>query len=122
MSAAETSPGPRVGALEYAGRGEPDVLIATDLPHDGPLGWVAEQLAAAVRLVLEERGWRAGSCRVGYRACDDADGRGGVYDERLARANARALAADPKLVAWIGSFNSGATEAALPVLARAHVA
>src|SRR5690242_9872181 len=122
MAASDASPGPRLGPLEYGGTAEPDVVIATDLPHDGPIGWVADQVREAVRLVLADRGWRAGRHRVGYRACDDADGRGGLFSDRLAVANARALVADPAVVALIGPFNSSAAAATLMVTAREGLA
>jgi branched-chain amino acid transport system substrate-binding protein len=122
MAASDASPGPRLGPLEYGGTAGPDVVIATDLPHDGPIGWVADQVREAVRLVLTDRGWRAGRHRVGYRACDDADGLGGLFSDRLAAANARALVADPAVVALIGPFNSAAAAAALMVTARQGLA
>ena len=122
MATSDASAQPRVGALEYGGPGGPDVVIATDLPHDGPIGWVADQVREAVRLVLADRGWRAGRFRVGYRACDDADGLGGLFSDRLAAANARALVADPAVVALVGPFNSAAAVAALLITARAGLA
>src|SRR3954465_15785185 len=99
MAASDVSPEPRLGPIEHDGPGEPDVLVATDLPHDGPLGWVAEQVLEAVRLVLAARGWRAGRRRVGLLPCDDADGRGSPFNDLLAEANARALVEDPRVVA-----------------------
>ena len=122
MAASDVSAGPRIGPLEHGGPGEPDVVIATDLPHDGPLGWVADQVREAVRLVLAERGWRAGRHRVGYRSCDGANGLGGLFSDRLSAANARALAADPSVVALLGPFNSAAATAALLVTTRVGLA
>src|SRR3954469_7289476 len=102
MAASDALTGPRLGPLEYGGPGGPDVVVASDLPHDGPIGWVADQVREAVRLVLAARGWRAGPSRVAYRACDGADGGGGLYSDRLAAANARALVEDPAVVALLG--------------------
>ena len=41
-------------ALEYEGEGEPDVLIASDLPMQGPSRVVTEQMVAAIRQVLDQ--------------------------------------------------------------------
>jgi branched-chain amino acid transport system substrate-binding protein len=122
MAPSDASAKARLGPLEYGGPGAPEVVIASDLPHDGPIGWVAEQVREAVRLVLAERGWRAGRHRVGYRPCDGADGHGGLFSDRLAAANARALVKDPAVVALLGPFNSAAAAAALLVTARAGLA
>ena len=76
---AAPSPGERPPAalaacsrVHYGGPSRPDVLIASDLPLHGTYGNDGVQGSHAVRLILEERGFRAGPHTVGYVSCDAA--------------------------------------------------
>ena len=58
--------------LEYEGEGDPDVLIASDLPMQGPSRVVTEQMVAAIRQMLTNNEWKAGDYNVAYQVCDDS--------------------------------------------------
>ncbi len=45
----------------------------------------------------------------------------GSFDPALVKANARRAAADPSTIAYIGEFDSGGTEIAMPILNRAGI-
>jgi branched-chain amino acid transport system substrate-binding protein len=79
----------------------------------------SQQMVEAIRVELERRGWRAGSVRVGFKACDDALQRTGEWDRAKCEQNARAYAKDPGVIGVIGTYNSGCAEAMLPILNRA---
>src|SRR5262249_13762533 len=104
----------------HAGSGKADVLIASDLPLQGGVRVATTQMAQAITFVLREHGFRAGRFRVAYQSCDDSIARTGLYDEAKCAANARAYAANPSIVAVIGTFNSPCAVAALPELNRAR--
>lgn len=106
-------------ALVGAG-GRADVLVTSDLPLQGGIRITATQMAHAITFVLRERGFRAGRFRVAYQSCDDSVARTGLFDEAKCAANARAYAANPDVVAVIGTLNSPCAVAAVPELNRAR--
>ena len=76
-------------------------------------------MVEAIRVELERRDWRAGSERVGFKACDDALTKTGEWDRAKCEQNARAYARDRSVIGVIGTYNSGCAEAMLPILNRA---
>jgi len=76
-------------------------------------------MVEAIRVELERRGWRAGSVRIGFKACDDALKNTGEWDRSKCEQNARAYARDRQVIGVIGTYNSGCAEAMLPMLNRA---
>ncbi|HUK45092.1 MAG TPA: BTAD domain-containing putative transcriptional regulator [Gaiellaceae bacterium] len=96
-----------------SGGAKPDVLIASDLPLQGPS--VAATLAASVRFVLRSHGFRAGRYTVGYQSCDDSTARDQSYDFFKCAANARDYARDAKLVAVLGPYDSGCAAIEIPI-------
>jgi ABC-type branched-subunit amino acid transport system substrate-binding protein/DNA-binding beta-propeller fold protein YncE len=102
-----------------AGGRAPDVLIASDLPLQGPLGAGPRAIADAIRLVLEQRNYKAGRFTVGYRSCDDSTAQTGAFENRRCAANASAYARAERLVAVIGPYNSDCAAVEIPILNRA---
>ena len=105
--------------LEYGGEGEPDVLIASDLPRQGGSRLQTTQMVGAIRLLLEEKGWKAGDYTVAYQDCDDATAQAGKWDSGKCSQNAQAYAQNESVVAVIGTFNSGCAAVEIPVLNQA---
>ena len=108
------------GPVQYEGAGTADALIVSDLP-------LRRRLAAA--LAADERrrsnwcskgaGWKAGSTTVGFQACDDSSPKTGLWTKAICQANAKAYAADPSVLAVIGTYNSGCAEVEIPILGKA---
>ena len=106
-------------ALEYEGEGEPDVLIASDLPMQGPSRVVTEQMVAAIRQVLTNREWKAGDYTVAYQACDDATAQAANYDTGKCSQNGNAYAVNDSLVGVLGTYNSPCAAIEIPLLNKA---
>ena len=66
--------------IEYEGEGEPDVLIASDLPLQGSSRTQTLQIVGAIKQVLTSRDWKAGDLNVGYQSCDDSTAQAGKWD------------------------------------------
>jgi branched-chain amino acid transport system substrate-binding protein len=94
----------------------PDVLVASDLPLQGPS--VAPTLAAAVLFVLRSHGFRAGRFTLGYQSCDDSTARAQASDYFKCAANARDFASAERLVAVIGPYDSPCAQIEVPVTNR----
>jgi branched-chain amino acid transport system substrate-binding protein len=116
--AAGTLPASVCGA-PVSGDREPDVLIASDLPLQGPNGAGPRALADAIRLALEQRDFKAGRYTVGYRSCDESTAQTGGFEKRRCAANAEAYAGAHDLVALIGPWSSYCAEVEIPILNRA---
>ena len=113
-----TLPASSCGELISGGK-KPDLLIASDLPLQGPAGAAPRADADAIRLVLRQHGFRAGRYTVGYRSCDESTAQTGNFENRRCAANATAYAEAKKLVAVIGPWSSYCAQIEIPTLNRA---
>ncbi len=84
---------PPCGPVITGHDGDPDLLIATDLPLRGQQH-VTQPMAAAVAFVARRHGFRAGRFTVGVQACDEATTQYGSWDPAKCKANARAYVAN----------------------------
>ena len=107
------------GTVQYEGTGAPSALIVSDLPLDGDSRERSMQMNTAIELVLKGAGWAAGSTTVGFQACDDSSPKTGLWTRAICQANAKAYAADPSVLAVIGTYNSGCAEIEIPILGKA---
>jgi branched-chain amino acid transport system substrate-binding protein len=117
--APEALPSSSCTAIEYGGDGDPDLLIASDLPLQGSSRTQTLQINEAIRYQLEQRGWKAGDQAVGFQACDDATAQAGKWDSGKCSQNANNYAANDKVIGVIGTFNSGCAAIIIPVLNQA---
>lgn len=115
---AEILPASACGPV-VAGGGRPDVLIASDLPLQGPAGEVTRPAVDAIRFILRERDFQAGPHTVGYQSCDDSTAQSGGYSFIKCASNAKAYAATPRVVGVIGPLNSHCAWAQIPIANRA---
>jgi DNA-binding SARP family transcriptional activator/ABC-type branched-subunit amino acid transport system substrate-binding protein len=105
--------------LEHAPGTAPDVVVALDLPLRTGGRSPTQAMVSAVRRELARRGFRAGAHAVGLLVCDDSTSQSGTFDPATCRANARTYAADTRVVAEIGPYNSPCAWQQLPVAAAA---
>lgn len=110
---------PACGTVQYGGQGKPEALIVSDLPLQGDSKQRSLQMNDAIRLVLEGAKWQAGGMKVGFQACDDSSAKTGLWTEAQCQANANAYAADPSVLAVVGTYNSGCAEVMIPILSNA---
>ena len=106
--------------VEYGGEGDPDVLIASDLPLQGGDRVQTLQMQDAIRFVLEQREWKAGDLNVAYQGCDDSTAQAAAWDSGKCSENGQAYAANESMIGLIGTFNSGCAEIIIPLLNQAE--
>jgi ABC-type branched-subunit amino acid transport system substrate-binding protein/streptogramin lyase len=99
-----------------SGGARPDVVIASDLPLQGPYGEDKRRLVDTIRFVLKDHGFRAGAYTVGYQSCDDSTAQTGEMEPRKCAANARAYAQAKTIVALIGPLESYCAKAQLAII------
>jgi branched-chain amino acid transport system substrate-binding protein len=117
--APEALPSSSCTAIEYKGDGDPDYIIASDFPLQGSSRNQTEQIVAAIRYQLDQQDWKAGDYNVGFQSCDDATAQAGKWDSGKCSQNANNYAANDKVIAVIGTFNSGCAAIEIPVLNEA---
>jgi branched-chain amino acid transport system substrate-binding protein len=99
--------------VTYGGEGRPDFLIATSTALQGEYTGHGIQIAQALKLVLGERGWRAGDYRVGLQICDEVSASGDAASPAKCRRNAHAFARNRSVLVVHGPlFSSCAIEMA----------
>ena len=117
--AVKALPSSSCGPLEFKGQGEPDVLVVSDLPLQGSSRTQTVQIVGAIRLLLDQRGWKAGDYNVAYQSCDDSTAQAGKWESSKCSSNANAYKQNDKVLAVIGTFNSGCAAIEIPALNQA---
>jgi branched-chain amino acid transport system substrate-binding protein len=112
-------PAASCGQMRYEGEGDPDFLIASDLPLQGANRSLTTEMADAIEYVLNQRDWKAGEYNIGYQSCDDSTAQAGSWDSAKCSSNARAYANNQDVIGVVGTFNSGCAKLEIPVANRA---
>jgi branched-chain amino acid transport system substrate-binding protein len=112
-------PAASCGPIRYEGDGEPDFLIASDLPLQGSNRSLTTEMADAIEFVLKKRDWAAGDNKIGYQSCDDSTAQAGSWDSAKCSSNARSYANNESVIGVVGTFNSGCAKLEIPVANRA---
>lgn len=89
------------------------LTVYSSLPLNGPLSEQAVQILDGERLALADAHRRVGRFRIDLVSLDDAGPRG-VWEPGLTAANAKVADRDPRTIAYIGDYDSGATAVSLP--------
>jgi branched-chain amino acid transport system substrate-binding protein len=105
--------------LEFEGDGDPDFIVASDLPRQGGSRLQTTQMSGAMRLLLQDKGWKAGDYNIAYQDCDDSTAQAGKWDSGKCSQNANAFAQNESVIAVVGTFNSGCAAIEIPVLNQA---
>ena len=103
----------------YGRKGRPDVLLVSTLPRQGPSRQVAETMVEAIRLVLEQRGFEAGSYSVGFQSCDSSTAQSGAEDFFRCGSNAKAFSRNLSVVGIFGSYQSFCSYLQIPIANQA---
>ncbi len=117
--APEALPSSSCTAIEFEGDGDPDYIIASDMPLQGSSRTQTIQINNAIRQVLKNREFAAGDYKIGFQACDDATAQAAKWDSGKCSTNANEYASNDKVMGVIGTFNSGCAAIIIPVLNQA---
>lgn len=92
------------------------VRIVSSLPRTGSARQQSDSIVRGIRLALDEVEGRIAGFRVDYLDLDDATAAAGQWTSEAEAANARRALQDPDVVAYLGTFNSGAAKVSMPIL------
>ncbi len=100
------------------------VKIVSSLPLTGPSLGQTQTIVNGIKQVLDENKSTAcdGKIKIEYESLDDATAAAGKWDPAQETGNANKAVADNTVVAYIGTFNSGAAKLSIPVLNQANLA
>ena len=105
--------------MSYGGPGRPRFLIVNSSGFQGPHKGHGVQTAQAIKMVLADRGWRAGPYTIGMQACEETSARTGQPSTEKCRRNARAFAMDRSVLGVVGPLYSSCAANMLATLNRA---
>jgi branched-chain amino acid transport system substrate-binding protein len=105
--------------VSYGGPGRPQYLIVTQSAFQGSFKGHGVQTAQAIKMVLADRGWRAGDYTVGLQACEETDAKTGIPSAEKCRRNAKAYAENRSVLGLIGPLTSNCATEMLATLNQA---
>ena len=92
------------------------VTIVSSLPRTGSAKQQSDTIVRGIRMAVEEAGGTVGPFRIEYLDLDDSTAAAGQWTSEAEAANARRALQDPNVIAYIGTFNSGAAKVSMPIL------
>src|SRR3989304_5126142 len=100
------------------GGGGKTLKIVSSLPMTGASLTQTQVIVNAMQLRLDQAGGKVcgGDYTVTYEAWDDASAALGKWDPAVETENANKAAADSSIIAYLGTFNSGAAALSIPIL------
>ncbi len=102
-------------------KGATAVKIVSSLPRTGSANAQTTTIVNGIKLAIEEAGGKAGELTVTYEDWDDASAKKGDWDPEVEAGNADKAVKDADVVAYIGTYNSGAAKIRMPVLKKANL-
>jgi len=97
------------------------VKIVSSLPLTGSSATQTTQIVNAIKMALDEINSKVGNVTIQYDSLDDATAAKQQWDATQEAENARKVIADKSVVAYIGTFNSGAAKVSIPLLCQAGI-
>ena len=100
--------------------GDP-VKIVSSLPRTGSANAQTTSMVNGIKMAIAERGGKIGDTEILYQDWDDASPQRGNWDPAVEAANAEKAVADASVLAYIGTYNSGASKISMPTLNKAGI-
>ena len=110
-----------IGACTGGGGGaasKGEIEVWSSLPRQGSSKAQTDTIVNAINMAIEEKGGVAGGYKIVYKDVDDSTAAAGKWDEATEIKNANDAVANDKVVAYIGTFNSGAAKLSIPILCQ----
>ncbi|WP_233787303.1 branched-chain amino acid ABC transporter substrate-binding protein [Dulcicalothrix desertica] len=99
------------------------IKIISSFPLTGSAVGQSQTMVNGIKQALDETNSAAcdGKLKIEYESLDDATAATGKWDAAREAENANKAVADPNVVAYIGTYNSGAAKIAIPILNQANL-
>ena len=107
------------------------IKIVSSLPRSGSARGQTDTIVNGIKLAFQEAKWKIDltdpdtnvttQYKIEYADLDDATAAAGQWTIEQEIANANQARMDPDVMAYIGTYNSGAAKVSMPILNRAHM-
>jgi len=99
------------------------VKIVSSLPMTGSSLGISQSIVNGIKQAIAQTNSTAcnGKLKIDYEALDNATAAAGKWDPAQETGNANTAVADRTVVAYIGTFNSGAAKLSIPILNQANL-
>lgn len=108
-------------APELTGGNPKLIKIVSSLPRTGSANAQSTTVVNGIQLAIAEFGGKVGEFEIKYEDWDDATPQRGSWDPQAEATNANNAAKDPDIMAYIGTYNSGAAKISMPILNKANL-
>ena len=95
--------------------------IVSSLPLTGSANAQTTTMVNGIKMAIDEIEGKVGPFTVTYESWDDASAKKGDWDPEVEAANADKAVQDKDIIAYIGTYNSGAAMISMPVLNKAGI-
>jgi branched-chain amino acid transport system substrate-binding protein len=92
------------------------IKIVSSLPRTGSANAQTTSMVNGIKMAIAEVGGAIGSRKIVYEDWDDASPQRGNWDPAIEAQNADKAIGDPTVLAYIGTYNSGAAKISMPKL------
>ena len=107
--------------LSFA-QAEEIIKLVSSLPRTGSSNSQTSSMVNGIKMAIDEYGGQVGGFKILYEDWDDASPERGAWDPAIEAANADKAVKDPDVMAYLGTYNSGAAKISMPKLNQAGVA
>ena len=97
------------------------IKIVSSLPRTGSANGQTTSMVNGIKMAIAEINGQIAGHTITYEDWDDASPERGQWDPALEAANAQHAVKDPAVLAYIGTYNSGAAKISMPILNQAHL-
>ena len=113
--------GGRAEDKKFEGPTSGTIKIVSSLPRTGSAKGQTDTIVNGIKLAIEEEGAKVGDFKIVYEDLDDATAAAGQWDAQKETSNANQARDDADVMAYIGTYNSGAAKISMPILNKAGV-
>jgi branched-chain amino acid transport system substrate-binding protein len=95
------------------------IKVVSSTPLTGGDSPDGTAMANSAKMAFEKHGAKSGNYTLSIEIKDDASAARGAWDPDVETSNANAAVADPTVIGYLGTYNSGAAELSIPILDQA---
>lgn len=92
------------------------IKIISSYPLTGGDSADGISMANSAKQALQDHGAKSGNYTLVYQSFDDASAAKGAWDGDIETSNANKAVADPSVLLYLGTYNSGAAKLSIPIL------
>jgi branched-chain amino acid transport system substrate-binding protein len=105
------------------GAGDPNTIkIVSSMPRTGASKGLTDSIVNGMKMAFDDANNRVGTFTIRYEDLDDATAARGNWDAGKEAENANKAVNDRQVMAYLGTFNSGAAAVAIPILCKSDLA